>query len=144
MKFWNWSFKLIWHNMNIVQFFQKSLLSNVHNVPYTNSEKRKKENNVLWNRKESKYIFFLYIFLASGGGFPLYYTMILQRPRIIVGDSGFEPETSAPEVWGATNEPPENMHIKPNMTTCKINNCIYYRSYKIVQYQYYSYILYNE
>ena len=26
-----------------------------------------------------------------------YYTMILQRPRIIVGDAGFEPGTSAPE-----------------------------------------------
>ena len=77
-------------------------------------------------------IFFLYIFLASGGGFPLYYTMILQRPRIIVGDSGFEPETSAPEVWGATNEPPENMHIKPNMTTCKINNCIYYSTVSVL------------
>ena len=32
--------------------------------------------------------------------------MILQRIRIIVGDAGFEPETSAPEVWCATNEPP--------------------------------------
>ena len=31
-----------------------------------------------------------------------YYTMILQRPRIIVGDVGFEPGTSAPEVWRAT------------------------------------------
>ena len=45
--------------------------------------------------------FFLYIFLASGGGSPLYpeilqyYTMILQRIRIIVGDAGFEPGTSA-------------------------------------------------
>ena len=25
--------------------------------------------------------------------------MILQRPRIIVEDAGFEPGTSAPEVW---------------------------------------------
>ena len=32
--------------------------------------------------------------------------MILQRIRIIVGDTGFEPGTSAPEVWCATNEPP--------------------------------------
>ena len=31
-----------------------------------------------------------------------YYTMILQRPRIIVEDAGFEPGTSAPEVWRAT------------------------------------------
>ena len=28
--------------------------------------------------------------------------MILQRPRIIVVDAGFEPETSASEVWRAT------------------------------------------
>ena len=34
------------------------------------------------------------------------YTMILQRIRIIVGHVGFEPGTSAPEVWCATNEPP--------------------------------------
>ena len=46
-------------------------------------------------------------FLASGGGSPLYpeilqyYTMILQRIRIIVVDAGFEPETSAPEVLSA-------------------------------------------
>ena len=55
--------------------------------------------------------FFLYIFLASGGGSPLYpeilqyYTMILQRIRIIVVDAGFEPGTSALEVWRANNEP---------------------------------------
>ena len=40
------------------------------------------------------FFFFVY-FLASGGGSPLYpeflqyYTMILQRPRIVVGDAGF-------------------------------------------------------
>ena len=32
--------------------------------------------------------------------------MILQRIRIFVVDVGFEPGTSAPEVWCATNEPP--------------------------------------
>ena len=32
--------------------------------------------------------------------------MILQGIRIIVVDSGFEPKSSAPEVWCATNEPP--------------------------------------
>ena len=36
--------------------------------------------------------------------FFLYCTMILQRPRIFVGDAGFEPRTSASEVWCATNE----------------------------------------
>ena len=30
--------------------------------------------------------------------------MILQRFRIIVGDAGFEPGTSTPEVWCTTNE----------------------------------------
>ena len=40
-----------------------------------------------------------------------YDTMILLRPRIIVGDAGFEPGT---EVWRATNEPPhlnEHPHL---------------------------------
>ena len=32
-----------------------------------------------------------------------YYTMILQRPRIIVGDAEFEPGTSPSEVWHTTN-----------------------------------------
>ena len=58
--------------------------------------------------------FFLYIFMASGGGSPLYpeilqyCTMILQRIRIIVVDAGFEPGTSAPEVWCAI---PMSHHI---------------------------------
>ena len=38
--------------------------------------------------------------------------MILQRTRIIVGDAGFEPRTSAPEIWCASNEPP---HLPPHM-----------------------------
>ena len=69
------------------------------------------------------FFFFLYIFLASGGGSPLYpeilqyYTMILQRIRIIVVDAGFEPETSAPEVWRATNEPPHRQRA----TTSTLN-----------------------
>ena len=52
---------------------------------------------------------FLYIFFDSGGGYPLYleilkyYTMILQRPRIIVGDAGFEPGTKS---GALPNEPP--------------------------------------
>ena len=56
---------------------------------------------------------FLRFFFASGVGFPTppwdflhYFTMILQRFRIIVWDARFEPGTSAPEVWCATNEPP--------------------------------------
>ena len=32
--------------------------------------------------------------------------MILQRNRLIVGDVGFEPGISAPEVRSATTEPP--------------------------------------
>ena len=32
--------------------------------------------------------------------------MILQRIWVIVGDAGFEPGTSASEVWHASNEPP--------------------------------------
>ena len=67
---------------------------------------------MLFNKEVLLSIFFVYIFLASGGGSPLYpeilqyYTMILQRIWIIVVDAGFEPGTSAPAVWRATNEPP--------------------------------------
>ena len=58
--------------------------------------------------------FFSFSFFYSGAGFPLYpenfllyFTMILQRIcRIIVGDAGYEPGTSAPEVWRAPIEPP--------------------------------------
>ena len=32
--------------------------------------------------------------------------MILQRPKIIVGDAGIETGTSVSDVWRATNEPP--------------------------------------
>ena len=45
-------------------------------------------------------------------GFPLYpevlllyYTMILQRIRFVVGDARFEPRTSVPKVWCNTIEP---------------------------------------
>ena len=56
----------------------------------------------------SDFILFLRSFFASGVGFKAslstltflhYYTMILQRIRIIVGDAGFEPGTSAPEFF---------------------------------------------
>ena len=69
---------------------------------------------------------FLYIFLVPGGGSPLYpenlqyYTMILQRIRIIVVDAGFEPGTSAPEVWRATNEPPP-LPLKIRLPSNNIN-----------------------
>ena len=53
------------------------------------------------------------LFFAAGGGLPLYpeiyivtrYTMIMQRIRTIVEDSGFEPGTAASAVWRATGEP---------------------------------------
>ena len=56
---------------------------------------------------------FCFVF-AAGGGLPLYheiyivtrYTMIMQRIRTIVEDSGFEPGTAASAVWRATGEPP--------------------------------------
>ena len=57
------------------------------------------------------FLSFLKIFFALVVGFPLYYeifyfiTMILQRIKIIMGDAGFDPGTSAPEVWCATAEP---------------------------------------
>ena len=67
------------------------------------------------------FLFSFFLFFASGVGSPLYpeffllyYTIILQRIRIIVGDAGFEPGNSAPEVWCATDEPP---HLQP-MSHC--------------------------
>ena len=76
-----------------------------------------------WIRIRNYYFFFVYLFLASGGGSPLYLeflqhdTMILQRPRIIEGDAGFEPGTSASEVWRATNEPPHHLPMSHQITT---------------------------
>ena len=64
------------------------------------------------------FVIFLYIFFASEVGFPIcpeifytlyFITMILQCIRIIVGDAGLEPGTSAKEVWCATNEPPKDI-----------------------------------
>ena len=57
------------------------------------------------------HFWFLYIFWISGrvSLYPeilQYCTMTMQRPRIIVGDAGFESGTSATEIWRATNEPP--------------------------------------
>ena len=56
----------------------------------------------------------VFVFYCLGGiGFPLYpgifstvHTMILQRIKIIMGEAGFEPGTSAPKAWCASNEPP--------------------------------------
>ena len=79
----------------------------------TNNKSRfTKSATVVITIDESKQ-FFLNLFFASGVGFPLYpeIVYILQRFRIIVGDFGFEPGTSAQEVWCATNEPP-HLHLK--------------------------------
>ena len=59
-----------------------------------------------------RFLFLKFFFCFRGrlpslsGDFLLYFTMILQRMRIIVLDAGFEPGTYALEVWCATNEPP--------------------------------------
>ena len=42
-----------------------------------------------------------------------FYTMILQRLRIIVEDAGFEPGSSVLEVWRATKEPPHLLGQEP-------------------------------
>ena len=58
------------------------------------------------HRKHSKV--FILIFFCLRFRFLLYpeilqyYRMILQHPRIIVGDAGFEPRTSTQEVWRDT------------------------------------------
>ena len=44
-----------------------------------------------------------------------YDTISLQRIRIIVRDAGFEPGTSAPEVWSATNESPYPPNEPPHL-----------------------------
>ena len=61
-------------------------------------------------------------FFASGVGFTFYselflqyFTMIMQRIRIIVEDAGFELGTSAPDVWCATNEPPHLNNEPPHL-----------------------------
>ena len=54
-----------------------------------------------------------------------YYTMILQRIRIMVVDAGFEPGTSAQEVWRATNEPP---HLQSHHIFCFV---CYYSTYSV-------------
>ena len=64
-------------------------------------------------------LFFIYLFLASGGGLPLcpeilQYTqwLCLSSEFSTVGDAGFEPGTTASVVWSATNEPP-HLHNEP-------------------------------
>ena len=71
-------------------------------------------------------ILFLKIFFVLGVGFPFYpeifyisvFIMILQCIRIIVGDAGFEPGTSAPEVMCVTNEPPHLVITIKQYGTC--------------------------
>ena len=56
-------------------------------------------------------------------------TMILQCIRIIERDAGFEPVTSAPEVWCTTNEPSHLLshHIsyQPPQILRKLDNCLF-------------------
>ena len=61
--------------------------------------------------------------LSLSGDFLLYFTMILQRMRIIVLDAGFEPGTYALEVWCATNEPPHLQISFPDFITLSIFQC---------------------
>ena len=48
-----------------------------------------------------------------------YFTMNLQWPRIIVEDAGFEPGTTASEVWCATSEPPQLL-VRIHTVQCSI------------------------
>ena len=68
------------------------------------------------------FLFFLLSFFCPRGRFPslpwdfcTLFTMILQRIRIIVGDAGFEPGTSASEVWCTSNEPPHLLNEPPHL-----------------------------
>ena len=61
-----------------------------------------------------KFSFFLYIFWPQVEVPPStmkFYTMILQRTRIIAVDAGFEPGTFVPEVWRATNQAPHLIQL---------------------------------
>ena len=52
--------------------------------------------------------------------------MILQRIRIIVVNAGFEPGTSTPEVWCATNDPPHPQvfyHVQEVFVRCCMVAC---------------------
>ena len=70
----------------------------------------KTQSNLLSPVKDMCFEMFFYLEIVQ------YYTMTLQRPRINEGDAGFEPGTSASEVWRATNEPPhltDPTHVTP-------------------------------
>ena len=58
-----------------------------------------------------KYVDFFFCFRGRFSSLPCnfctLFTMVLQHIRIIVGDAGFDPGTSALEVWRASNEPPQ-------------------------------------
>ena len=55
-----------------------------------------------------------YVSLSIPCEFLHFDTMIMQRSRIIKGDAGFEPGTSGPEVWWATNQP-LHLHEPPQL-----------------------------
>ena len=60
------------------------------------------------------YIFFFFLLFFPGVVFPLYLEIFstlftMQRIRIIVENAGFEPRTSASEVWCASYEPPYHL-----------------------------------
>ena len=66
--------------------------------------------NQLDNFKNKNKIISLFL---RQGDFLLYFTVILQRIKIIKVDAGFEPRTSAPEVWCA----PMSHHIYVTLCT---------------------------
>ena len=66
----------------------------------------KGDKTLLATSQSMQLTYFLFLLASGGLRFDrITYTMIQQRPRIIVGVAGFEPRNSAPEIWYATNEP---------------------------------------
>ena len=109
---------LLWKRINNTEKIgSRSIFINIYkdshqNLQWLDLNTRQCKSVVIFERFQ-KLVGIFYIFFCLRGRFPslprdflLYFTMILQRIRIIAVDAGFEPGTSAPEVWWATNEPP--------------------------------------
>ena len=66
------------------------------------------------------FLLFFFLFFASGVGFPA--DPAAHQDHCCTVDAGYEPGTSAPEVWCATNEPP---HLPKDLFTCNIMYGLY-------------------
>ena len=75
--------------------------------------KRRVSYDLTWNKKSFKSVV-LNLPQVRSSLYPdslQYFTMVLQRPRIIVGDARFAPGTSAPSVWYTVLPSPKGRHL---------------------------------